>query len=411
MLFATYWFVAFALIVVPAYWLLGKARRRLPFLGIASAVFHYHFAGPAGVLPILALGLVTYFCARSRRPGACAAGIVLSVASLALYKYTHFLAGEVLALVSPAWGAAAEAAVKPLVPALPPLGLSFFTFEFVHYLIEVRRGGEPIRSPLQFVLFAIFFPSLVAGPIKRYGQFVPALQDGATTITEADVFAGVRRIALGFLKKVVIADNLSLVLAFYAPTVDPLTPFGTLSLLWRWVVFLMLALRILMDFSGYSDIAIGLARLLGVKLPENFNWPYAARSIQEFWQRWHISLSSWIRDYVYIPLGGNRHGVARKILNGLVAFALIGLWHGGTSESTWHFVVWGLYHGVGLALCANYTAIPFLGRRLESTIAAHRFSSWAATQLFVWFGWLLFFYPVKDALGLARLLFHSSPAP
>jgi alginate O-acetyltransferase complex protein AlgI len=170
----------------------------------------------------------------------------------------------------------------------------------------------------------------------------------------------------------------------------------------RWFVFTLIALRILMDFSGYSDIAIGLARLLGVKLPENFNWPYAALSIQDFWQRWHISLSSWIRDYVYIPLGGNRHGVGRKIFNGLLAFALCGLWHG----PAWHFVIWGVYHGVGLALCANYSSIPKFGPWLSALLHRTPVACWISTQLFVWFGWLIFFYPVPEAVRLARLLLN-----
>src|SRR5205085_4390276 len=127
----------------------------------------------------------------------------------------------------------------------------------------------------------------------------------------------------------------------------------------RWELLVCIALRILLDFSGYSDIAIGCARLLGIQLPENFNWPYAARNLQEFWHRWHISLSSWIRDYVYIPLGGNRHGLARKALNALTAFALCGLWHG----AAWNFVLWGVYHGAGLAISSNYrTALGPAGR-------------------------------------------------
>jgi alginate O-acetyltransferase complex protein AlgI len=206
---------------------------------------------------------------------------------------------------------------------------------------------------------------------------------------------------------VVIADNLTLALAYYAPQTDALIHFGALTLTSRWIVFLMLGMRILMDFSGYSDIAIGLARLLGITLPENFNWPYAATSIQEFWLRWHISLSSWIRDYVYIPLGGNRHGLLRKIFNGFVAFALVGLWHG----PAWNFIAWGVYHGVGLGVSANYAAIPLLGPRLKKLLDMHRPFCWVLTQLFVWLGWLLFFYPVTQAIGMADLLFMSAPYP
>jgi len=406
MIFNTYWFILFAAVVMPVYWLLRKPVLRLPFLAIACVVFHYHFAGPAGMAPIIALGIVTYLLALTRNRTACALGIVLSVLVLCFYKYIHFFAGGVLGMINPAWGPALETTARHLLPGValatdkiylfvPPLGMSFFAFEFVHYLYEVRKGAAPLKNPLQFLLFAIFFPSLVAGPIKRFGQFIPALQEGAERVGTTDVADGLRRVAMGFIKKVVIADNLTLAIAFYEPQ------FATLDHLSRWFVFTLIAVRILMDFSGYSDIAIGLARLLGIKLPENFNWPYAATSIQEFWQRWHISLSSWIRDYVYIPLGGNRHGIVRKIFNGLVAFALVGLWHG----PAWNFVIWGLYHGVGLAVCSNYAALPGVGPRLAKVLGAHPRWCWAATQLFAWLGWLLFFYPVPRALELAGMLF------
>lgn len=400
-IFNTYWFVAFAAIVIPLFWLLRKPFLRLPFLGLACVAFHYQFAGPAGMAPIIALGIATYFLALTRNRLACGIGIALSVLALCFYKYTHFLTADLLGLINPAWGTAAEASAKKVLPLAAPLGMSFFAFEFVHYLYEVRKGGEPIKSPLQFLLFSLFFPSLVAGPIKRYQQFIPELQRGAAEVNSDDVGEGVRRVAIGFVKKVVIADNLTLAIAYYTPL------FGTLALSERWFFFVMLAMRILMDFSGYSDIAIGLARLLGIKLPENFNWPYAARSIQDFWQRWHISLSSWIRDYVYIPLGGSRHGIVRKVFNGLIAFALCGLWHG----PSWHFVVWGVYHGVGLAICGNYPKIPVVGPSLQNTLSRFPFVCWLATQLFVGLGWLVFFYPVSDALRMAQQLFTSQLFP
>jgi len=406
MIFTTYWFILFAAIVMPGFWLLRGPVLRLPFLAVACVVFHYHYAGPAGMAPIIALGITTYLIALTRNRFACAIGIALSVLVLCFYKYFHFFAGEMLAVIHPAWGPGLEDGVKHLLPGValstdkiylfvPPLGMSFFAFEFVHYLYEVRRGSVPIKNPLRFVLFSIFFPSLVAGPIKRYGQFIPALETGARDVGIGDVAAGLQRIAIGYLKKVVIADNLTLAIDYYVPQ------FEHLDTITRWTVFLLIALRILLDFSGYSDIAIGLARMLGIKIPENFNWPYAATSIQDFWQRWHISLSSWIRDYVYIPLGGNRHGIVRKIFNGLVAFALVGLWHG----PSWHFVIWGLYHGVGLAICSNYASLPGVGSRIAGSLARRPRMCWLATQLFAWIGWLIFFYPVAQAWTMTVLLF------
>ncbi len=400
-IFDTYWFAVFAAAVIPVFWLLRRPALRLPFLALACVAYHYHFAGPAGMLPIIVIGTATYLLGLTRNRLACAAGIALSVLALAFYKYTSFLTGEVLAHVNPAWGAAAAKSAGALLPAAPPLGISFFAFEFIHYLYEVRKGAAPIRHPLRFLLFAIFFPSLVAGPIKRFGQFVPSLEAGAAGVGVDDVAAGLRRVALGFLKKVVVADSLSLAINFYAPVAK----FATLIPAARWLVFLLIAVRILFDFSGYSDIAIGLARMLGVKLPENFNWPYAATSIRDFWQRWHISLSSWIRDYVYIPLGGNRHGLARKMANGLIAFALIGLWHG----PAWHFVLWGLYHGLGLAVSSNYAAVPVAGPPLARFLGRRPAIGWLSTQLFAWFGWLIFFYPVAVAWQMAGLLFSPGP--
>jgi len=210
------------------------------------------------------------------------------------------------------------------------------------------------------------------------------------------VKVGLIRIAVGITKKVVIADNLTAAIGFWQ------SRFADLPLTGRWLLLGALGLRILMDFSGYSDIAIGLGQLMGIRLPENFNWPYVARNLQEFWHRWHISLSSWIRDYVYIPLGGNRHGLARKAFNALAAFALCGLWHG----PAWNFVLWGVYHGLGLAISSNYrVALGAPGRWVSGVMAAVPLLSWALTTLFVFVGWLYFFYPVPDATRMLRLLF------
>lgn len=395
MIFTTYWFLFFAVLAVTVFWLLPRADWRQWWLAAACAVFHTHFAGPAGVIPILGLMVVTFFVGRTSSPGWCAAGIAVCVVALAFYKYVVFLIGAAVAPWNAELAATLTNATRAMMPGAPPLAVSFFTFEFVHYLYEVRRGGEPIRSPLKFLLFSIFFPSLVAGPIKRYSQFLPALEAASVAKASAEDFAeGLRRIGLGFFKKVIIADNLTL----YIEAMQP--QFGASGLFDRWLLLVGIALRILFDFSGYSDIAIGSARMLGIRLPENFNWPYAARNLQDFWQRWHISLSSWIRDYVYIPLGGNRHGPVRRVLNGLAAFALCGLWHG----PAWHFVVWGLWHGAGLAVCANYARLPVVGEGLTRVFSKEPLAGWALTQLYVGFGWLVFFYPVSDALRMAGQL-------
>lgn len=396
MIFTTHWFILFAAIAVTVFRLLPRSQLRLYWLALACAVFHTYFAGPAGVLPIIGLMLITFFAGRSRSPVWCGVAMAVCVAALVFYKYAMFLIGAAVEPWSPAMAASMTSGAQALMPGAPPLAVSFFVFEFVHYLFEVRRGGEPIRSPLKFMLFAVFFPSLVAGPIKRYTQFLPSLEEAAKGRADAEDFAeGLRRIGLGFLKKVIIADNLTLFIEASQPH------FAAGSLYDRWEILVCIALRILLDFSGYSDIAIGCARLLGIKLPENFNWPYAARNLQDFWQRWHISLSSWIRDYVYIPLGGSRHGPLRRVLNGLLAFALCGLWHG----PAWHFVVWGLWHGVGLAVSATYARVPVLGAMVGRVLVKEPVAGWALTQVYVAVGWLLFFYPVAEAARMAGKLF------
>jgi alginate O-acetyltransferase complex protein AlgI len=396
MIFTTYWFFAFAALAFVLYWLTPSPRARLVLLFIGCAVFHAHFAGAAGVAPIVVLAVTTFFVGRSGRPAWCLAAIALCVAALAFYKYSPFLVRSIVGVFNQESAEHSAAWVKSILPAAPPLAISFFTFEFVHYLYDVRKGRMRITRPLDFGLFAIFFPSLVAGPIKRCGDFLPALHRGVEAVDRADVAAGLTRVAIGFAKKTILSDNLAPIINFYGPT------FTQQPLAARWFLFAAIAFRILLDFSGYSDIAIGLARMFGITLPENFRWPYLACSIQEFWQRWHISLSTWIRDYIYIPLGGSRLGVARKIVNGFIVFALCGLWHG----AAWNFILWGIYHGAGLAVCGNYRAFGGgWGERAGSFFDRFPPVSWVVTTCYVWLGWLLFFYPAAQAWRMAVSLF------
>jgi alginate O-acetyltransferase complex protein AlgI len=399
MIFSTYWFIVAIAVFLPLYFLVRNQSFRFGALILFCIIFHTHFAGPAGVVPIIILGFITYFAARSRHPLACAVSIGLCVAALCFYKYTHFFVNEFLAHINPTLAEQASQQTSALLPALPPLAISFFAFEFIHYLYEVRKGGAPITNIFEFTQFTLFFPSLVAGPIKRYTDFIPSLHRGLQSANSHDAILGFCRVMGGFFKKAVIADNLTLYITATGPK------FASLTLPERWMFLLAIALRIYFDFSGYTDMAIGFARMLGVRLPQNFNWPYVAKNIQDFWQRWHISLSTWIRDYVYIPLGGSRHGLFRKVANGILAFALCGLWHG----AAWNFLLWGLYHGVGLALCSSYRKVfgPF-GAALGNIFDRAPAISWVVTMLFVGIGWLLFFYPAQQACDMARLLFVSS---
>jgi alginate O-acetyltransferase complex protein AlgI len=394
MIFLTYWFTVFAAVTLLLLWVTRWPQLRLVLLVLSCAVFHAHFAGPAGVLPIVGLAMLTYLVALTRDRRLCRLGIVACALGLVFYKYTPFLSANVLTLVSAHFGNAFAAAAQPLMPGGLPLAISFFTFEFVHYLYDVSGGSPPIRSPLRFAAFAIFWPSIVAGPIKRYQQFLPALERGLHSVTAPDVTAGLLRVGIGLVKKLT-ADNLTAYVSFWDQR------FEMAAMSDRWAVFLALGARILLDFSGYSDMAIGFARMMGVRLPENFDWPYLATSMQGFWQRWHISLSTWIRDYVYIPLGGSRHGPVRRAANALVAFALCGLWHG----SAWHFVGWGVYHGLGLAVSATYRgALQPVGGGLGALFDRVPPLAWLLTFAYVMVGWLLFFYPVDKALRMLRLL-------
>ena len=305
---------------------------------MASAIiFHFHYAGPAGVGPIIALGLISYMAGLIRNRAIITAAIAANIAALFLYKYLVFFFYSSLYLFnSDAAQHASRYISDNILPSQPPLAISFFVFEFVHYLFDVAQNKPSIRSPVRFILFSLFWPTLVAGPIKRYESFLPLLEKAVRRRVAGEDFVwGCARVSLGFVKKVA-SDNLTLWIVRYDSSFSSLT-FGD-----KWLLFVAIGFRILLDFSGYSDMAIGFATMMGIRLPENFRWPYLARSPGEFWRRWHISLSSWVRDYVYIPLGGNRHGSARRGFNALVAFSLVGLWHG----AGWNFVLWGVYHGL-----------------------------------------------------------------
>src|SRR6266571_2057153 len=400
MIFLSYWFWVFAALFFAFYWFVRLPIVRMYLLLAACIAFQLHFAGPAGVFPVLVLGVITYFCGLFGGRTATAVGIAASALALIFYKYFVFLIESGIGLALPELGATLAVASRTWIPESAPLGISFFVFEFVHYLFEIRRGQAAIRSPASFTLFALFWPSLVAGPIKRYQQFIPSLGSGLERVTPADVTVGTLRMACGLLKKFA-ADYLGQMIDYWQGQ------FANLSLLLRWALFIAIALRILFDFSGYSDMAIGFARLMGIRLPENFRWPYLATSPVEFWRRWHISLSTWLRDYVYIPLGGGRRGTVRRVLNGMIAFVLCGLWHG----AAWNFALWGMYHGVGLVISV---AIERAAQRIpavEQSAVIRRvglFVGWTTTTMFVMIGWLIFFYPVPKGLEMARLLFSLS---
>lgn len=264
-----------------------------------------------------------------------AAAIVANLTVLAVFKYFNFFVDTLHALTGfPVNGM--------MLQIVLPVGISFITFEGIAYAVDVyRRELRAVRNPLDFMLFVSFFPHLVAGPIIRPIAFMPQI-GRPLLLSDEDARWGLREILKGLFKKVALANYL-------APLADAYfhnTPYDR-SAVPAWVGVLAFSLQIYFDFSGYTDIARGTARLLGFQFPSNFERPYLSRDIAEFWRRWHISLSSWLRDYLYIPLGGSRHGSARTYVNLLIVMGLGGLWHG----ASWNFALWGLYHGA--LLCAH----------------------------------------------------------
>ena len=269
----------------------------------------------------------------ARRALALAVAVNLTV--LGIFKYANFFADNVNAL----FGALSLPRVD--VPhVLLPIGISFFTFHAISYVVDVyRRDATAQKSPVHAALYLLLFPQLIAGPIIRYRDIADQL---ARRVVSLDDFAcGVRRFVIGLAKKVLIAN----VVAGPADRIFAM-PFAELSTAHAWLGIVCYTLQIYFDFSGYSDMAIGLGRMFGFRFPENFRWPYIAESVQEFWRRWHISLSTWFRDYLYIPLGGNRVSPARRYRNLITVFFLCGLWHG----ASWNFVIWGLWHGAFLVV-------------------------------------------------------------
>lgn len=407
MIFTTPWFLLFSLAVAVFYLTVRRWRiARLVLMLMVSIFFYVHFAGLMGFCVMGALAIFTYAAglgihryARdpARRP-ALLLVLCLSPAVLGLlyFRYYDFLDSSLiqgLHLLGVDLSSDMQQWIKQAAPVIRPLGISFFAFEFCHYLVDVYHQAKPIRNPLHFGIFALFYPRLVSGPIVRFQQIVPQLY-GLRRVTQEDVSSGLLRISIGFAKKFMLADPAA---QLVSTAFQPGNIVVGSDVLW---LCLLLYIRIYMDFGGYCDMAIGLARLWGIRLPENFHFPFLASSPSAFWRRWHITLSTWIRDYVYIPLGGGRVSAWRKGMNLLFAMALCGLWHG----SSWSFVLWGAMHGVALQighglswLCDRMAEMgPKNGVVRRAGGLATVGLGWAATQIFISFTWILFFFSVED---------------
>ncbi len=292
-------------------------------------------------------------------------GVVLNLASLATFKYLDFLISN-LELIA-GWP-------LPRADIILPIGISFFSFQLISYLVDRMRNDAPIYPFRPFALFVIVFPHLIAGPIVRHNELIPQFAlDPRREGWSRRFGLGLTILALGFAKKVLLADQL-------APIVDVLfarANTAALSFAEAWNAALGFTLQLFLDFSAYTEMAIGIALLFGLTLPENFRRPYLATSLRDFWRRWHISLSIFLRDYLYIPLGGSRSGFPVFVFATLATMFTCGLWHG----AGWTFIVWGLWHGIGLSVCHSWQNLQ---RPLPAALA------WPLTMLFVIVGWVLF---------------------
>jgi len=325
--------LVFICIFLPVTFLLHSAIPNLRFrnaLLILSSLFFYAYGEPVYVILLLISVLLNYsivlLMTGPRKRLMLILAVVVNIGILFTFKYLAFLIDSVNDLFG----------TKLTVPEISlPIGISFFTFQAMSYVIDVYRGeAEREKNFFRVLLYISFFPQLIAGPIVKYRDIAAQLRERTVTVEEAA--PGLRRFIFGLSKKVFIANSMAVV-------VDAIfkSDLGNVNLLTAWIGAVAYMLQIYFDFSGYSDMAIGMGRMFGFKFKENFDAPYTSVNIKEFWRRWHISLSTWFKEYVYIPLGGNRKGKVRTGVNKLLVFFLCGLWHG----ANWTFVVWGLFHG------------------------------------------------------------------
>jgi alginate O-acetyltransferase complex protein AlgI len=324
-------------------------------------------------------------------------GIIINVLLLVGFKYIPFLLTDLTAPLNFPVGDSADWLKANLIA---PLGLSFFTFECIAYLIDIYRGAPATKNFLKFSSYKLFFPKLISGPITRYHYFAAQLR-GTPFLSFAAISEGLWLIAVGAVKKALIADSLGIYVDLCFGNLERA---GSGDL---WLAILAYGLQLYFDFSGYVDIARGSAMLLGINLPQNFNFPYFTTSIAQFWRRWHMTLGDWLRNYLYFPLGGSRQGLWRTCLNLLIVMLVAGIWHG----AAWGFVVWGACHGVFLAV---HRLVDFGSGRVQifkswwGSIPGV-VSAWLITQLSVFTAWIFFRLPRLDQswLVIQRLFNHQ----
>lgn len=385
MIFSSFTFLCYFLpVVLLGYCVLPGIHLRNLFL-LASSLIFYGWNDFKYLIYLFAIIGVTYFFAlliahkeTRHKKLFLGSGIFFILSGLFYFKYANFTLSNFAALFHANWS----------VPdVVMPIGISFYTFQAISYLVDVYRGGAVQKNFLKLALYISLFPQLVAGPIVRYATIKDQLSKRAYSLE--DIYMGFRRFLVGLGKKIIIADTLGL-------SVDRIfnTSLETLSVGIAWSGILFYTLQIYFDFSGYSDMAIGLGKMFGFTFPENFNYPYVSKSISEFWRRWHMSLSSWFKEYVYIPLGGNRKGIIKTCFNLIIVFLLTGIWHG----ANWTFILWGIWFGIFIVLekivCSYFNTKHYF----------YSLFSWLYTMLIVVFGWVLF---RSDSLSKALNYFKA----
>ena len=334
MLFSSIPFLYYFLPAVLILYFLAPWKLKNAVLLLSSLVF-YGWGEPKLLLLMVFTIILFFFCglamerAGDRKQKKCwlTVSVVISLGLLGIFKYADFFIGTVNAVTGLS---------VPFLRLALPVGISFYTFQCLSYTIDVYRGTVPAqKDPIAFGAYVALFPQLIAGPIVRYVDVVRELENRQTTWE--DMYAGLGRFLAGLSKKVLLADSFALLVQLYRESSEP-------SVVFAWLYAIAFGFQIYFDFSGYSDMAIGLGRILGFHFIENFRYPYLSKSVAEFWRRWHMSLGSWFRDYVYIPMGGNRVSRSRWVFNILTVWMLTGLWHG----AAWNFVVWGLMYALAL---------------------------------------------------------------
>lgn len=392
MVFSSLEFIFFFLPVVAViYKLCNNIKARNVVLIIAS-IFFYAFGEPKAVILMLLSIVFNYGLAllmdkyKNRKKLFLVLSVIINLALLVYYKYTGFLVESIDSVFS----------LNIYVPVIHlPIGISFFTFQAMSYVIDVYRGDVPAQKKLGNVLLYIsFFPQLIAGPIVKYHDIEKQIDNRSITFEKYS--SGVERFLIGLFKKVLIANNVGAVWNLISTS-----DFSNISVATAWLGAVAYSLQIYFDFSGYSDMAIGLGKMFGFEFLENFNYPYISKSIREFWRRWHISLSTWFKEYLYIPLGGNRKGNIRTYINLLIVFFCTGLWHG----ASWNFVIWGLWHGF-------FSVIERLGfgkilAKDKTTILSRIYTLFVVIVGFTIFA-LVDFGTLKEYIGI--MLFNTNDA-